>query len=563
MPKVLPLQDTFQGGEVTPKLFARTESEGYLTGLKTCENFVVLRHGPVESRLGTRYIDTIAGSTARIFSFIANANEYYTVVISDNLQMRIYDRAGVEHANSPIAHTYDAADIEAMQAEMPPGILDMYFVTPLVAPAKLVYDRATDVFTFAPVTFTGKPAEGVDGVTKPDNNWPESITFFQGRSWWGSTPTTPETFWASKSGLFENLTPGSADDDGMEFTMNRKGRIEWMEGIKNLIVGTASGEFIVTSDGAVITPSDVAVEQQSANGSRSTQAQPIGVMALYVSPDGSKLRDMTYRWTESGWVSRDLSFTSEHFAVEGAFSRISYARDPESFIWLNSSSGSLYGCTFEPELKIMAWHRHVTNGEFLDTSCPIFDGKAEPHHLIKRNIDGGDVIYLERFDDYRLDANDYYSGAATTAVSAPHLANETVSVLADGAVHPDITLDGSGNGTIQFAASEIVVGFSFTAKMETLPADFGAQAGSAIGSIKHWNRIFVRLKDSAKPKINGVRPPDRSPATPMNTPEPVASEDVDVRNLGRDRAAIVTVEQDLPLICTVLGIFGEISQSHI
>lgn len=50
------IQRTFAGGELAPALHARADQVKYLTGLRTCRNFMVLRSGGVANRPGTRYV---------------------------------------------------------------------------------------------------------------------------------------------------------------------------------------------------------------------------------------------------------------------------------------------------------------------------------------------------------------------------------------------------------------------------------------------------------------------------------------------------------------------------
>ena len=49
----------------------------------------------------------------------------------------------------------------------------------------------------------------------------------------------------------------------------------------------------------------------------------------------------------------------------------------------------------------------------------------------------------------------------------------------------------------------------------------------------------------------------------MGISQPPISQDIDVRDLGWDQGAQITVEQDLPRPLTILGIFGELSQEAI
>lgn len=50
------LQRSFAGGELSPALAARADVAKYQSGLRTCRNFVVQRHGGAANRSGTRFI---------------------------------------------------------------------------------------------------------------------------------------------------------------------------------------------------------------------------------------------------------------------------------------------------------------------------------------------------------------------------------------------------------------------------------------------------------------------------------------------------------------------------
>ena len=117
----------------------------------------------------------------------------------------------------------------------------------------------------------------------------------------------------------------------------------------------------------------------------------------------------------------------------------------------------------------------------------------------------------------------------------------------------------SGALTLNYTAEEIQVGLKYVSKLT--PTRHGANAGSGttLGKFKRWNEIFVRLEKSAIPKINGQRPPVRSPSTTYGNEEPVVSEDINVRNLGYDRDGRINIEQDLPLAFHIVSIFGTLS----
>jgi hypothetical protein len=76
------IQRSFAAGEIAPALTARADTTKYLTALKTCRNFLVLRSGGVGNRPGTKYCATTKNGTLHSkllpFCFPA-ANQSYVI----------------------------------------------------------------------------------------------------------------------------------------------------------------------------------------------------------------------------------------------------------------------------------------------------------------------------------------------------------------------------------------------------------------------------------------------------------------------------------------------------
>ena len=53
MPKVTPLINSFNAGEVSPKIEARSDIEKYFSGCKTLENFIPLVEGGAKRMPGS------------------------------------------------------------------------------------------------------------------------------------------------------------------------------------------------------------------------------------------------------------------------------------------------------------------------------------------------------------------------------------------------------------------------------------------------------------------------------------------------------------------------------
>lgn len=71
------IQRSFAGGEIAPELGARADMVKYMTGLKTCRNFIVQKHGGVANAPGTRFIAEVRNSSkGRLVPFGSYALEF-------------------------------------------------------------------------------------------------------------------------------------------------------------------------------------------------------------------------------------------------------------------------------------------------------------------------------------------------------------------------------------------------------------------------------------------------------------------------------------------------------
>lgn len=74
-------QISFAGGEISRAIWGRTDLVKYAAGLKTCKNFVVLAHGGVENRPGTRFVAETKyhDKKCRIIPFEFSATQTYAL----------------------------------------------------------------------------------------------------------------------------------------------------------------------------------------------------------------------------------------------------------------------------------------------------------------------------------------------------------------------------------------------------------------------------------------------------------------------------------------------------
>lgn len=473
-----------------------------------------------------------------------------------------------------------AARIENIQWAMAPGGNPaLYLAHPTVEPHSLVLTISTNEWDFFPIPFTNPIPEWQDG------NWPRAITFFGQRSWWGGVTSSPEKFWGSTVGGYIDFDFGSSQaDEAIVYEIARRGDILFMSGAKELIIGSENSEYLVISEGPVLKPGDIEVKQQSSYGSFFGTYEQSGDRILYVSATGTKLRTMAYEWTKDAWVSVDMAWPSEHL-TRGVVTQMAYQFDPQQVIWMITAADQLISCSYDREQGIIGWAQHGRNvlaipGDelpgFSEGVIPgPFNGEAATWGGIAVStvfgvnrlwaaieyIDGTETrrIALVRLDNKStMDGFVKFVSATPTNIvtGLGHLEGLEVGVLVDDAVDPLNTVVG-GQIETQHEGLIFHVGLTNTAYLKTLPKEGGNQAGSAQGAKKRDPYIFVRVNRSSRPFINGKRPSDRTPSTPMDTAEPLRSEDIRITDLGWDRTAQIEIWENLPLPLTVIGIFGK------
>jgi hypothetical protein len=142
-----------------------------------------------------------------------------------------------------------------------------------------------------------------------------------------------------------------------------------------------------------------------------------------------------------------------------------------------------------------------------------------------------------------------------------HLEGQTVQVLVNGASEPDKLVSG-GQITTE-ADGEAIVGLQFNAHARTLRREGGNPAGTSQSSLMGFSSVHLRLNDSAVPMVDGQRPADRDPNTPMNQPEPRITGDSVTVDLGADSKGQLDIVQDKPLRTEIVAIFGKLRSSTL
>ena len=465
------------------------------------------------------------------------------------------------------------------------------------------------------------------GAWSGTTGYPSSSTFYQQRLCAANATDKPQTFWASQTSDFENHAPDSPnagtstwagtveDDDALDYTISADdvNAIRWMSAGKGtLVIGTASGEWTVSSAGAVITPSDIAVDPATSHGSAQIEPLRVGNTILLVQRGKRKVREFTFSFEVDGYVAPDMTRLAEHITRNGIV-EMSYAEEPDSLAWAVREDGVLLSMTYRREEDVVGWNRHIIGGSFgsgiaVVESVAVIPGangagqvktsenRAEVWLTVKRTINSTTKRYVEVMegifegplkDDYAttalwrtamLDAQKdvyfadsiitYDSTATTTITGLSHLEGETVKVLTDGAVHTDETV-ASSQITLDTSSSVVQVGLGYTHRIKGLKIEGGTAAGTAQGKKKRIYGLTFAVLDAmtmsyGPAKDDLIEIDFRIVSDPMDDPAPLFTGEKFVEFEGDwESDPRIVVESDDPVPFTLLAIMPETDVKEI
>jgi lysophospholipid acyltransferase (LPLAT)-like uncharacterized protein len=402
-----------------------------------------------------------------------------------------------------------------------------------------------------------------------------------------ATLSQPQTVFFSKSGDYENMDANIggtvADDDAIIYTIasNQVNAIRFMSASRTLIIGTAGGEFTVTGggDNNAITPTNIMIKKQSNHGAANIDAVAVANATLFVQRAKRKIRELAYNFDVDGYTAPDLTILAEH-VTEGGIIEMAYQEEPLAIIWCVRNDGELVALTYQREQQVVAWHRHVFAGAFGSGNAvcesvaviPTEDSEYELYMIIKRTINGATKRYVEFLNTFDFDESDNtsfnfldsqlsYSGSSATTISGlDHLEGQEVSILADGATHPNKTVS-SGSITLDRAATKVKVGLGYTSLLKTMRIDAGAQNGTSQAKTKRIYEVTARLYESVGveigPDLNNMeRVPFRTSSDPMDQGIPPFTGDKEVEFRGDyDTDGFMIVRQTQPLPLTILSLY--------
>jgi len=451
-------------------------------------------------------------------------------------------------------------------------------------PAKQGYAKIT-VFTSttqvtATVVHTLSGSSATDnwaiGAFSTDAGFPRAIVFHESRLFLAGTNKQPRNVWGSVIEDFENMESDEEDDSALDIpVLVIKGTpIVWLASEDVLAAGSSDGIVKISASGdSTITPDNLSAKRQSSVGASSVSPANIGSFIYYVQSDSKTLREFKFEFESDRYISLNMSLTADDLMSAGV-KRIAYQQSPDSILFCVLNDGKMVTFTRERNQEVMGWATSETDGNFKDIVVIPQSSFDEVWLVVERTIDSVTRKYIEylendvfgtQADEFFVDSGLKYDGSATDEIRGiEHLEGKEVSILVDGAVHPNKTVT-DGMVTLDYEGEKVICGLPYVSTLKTLRVDAGSSIGSAQNKTKRINKVMARVWDSLGMKAGSPDKQDpvvfRTPNDLMNNPPELYTGDKEIQHPGGyDREGQVVIIQDQPLPLNISAVVIELTE---
>lgn len=628
MTRIRQTKTNFTSGEVSDDLLGRGDLRAYQNGALELRNLFIFPTGGVTRRAGLRYMDTVAGDGRLIPFEFNTQQTYLVVLTSNQIAVYLDGALVETLVSpwpindiSQVTWTQSADTLLLVHPNFLPKRLirnelgsfvleDWIFftdsnvirqpyykfaksdvtLTPSGLSGSITLTASSDVFApghagtrlrisgqeveitsyDSPTVVSATTVEDL-GAVDPTIDWeeqafssvrgyPSSVAFHQDRLVIGGSRDLPNRLWFSRSGDLFNFDLGTGlDDEAIEFAI-LSDQVNAIRGIfsgRHLQVFTSGAEWMVTGD--PLTPETVQLNRQTRVGSVIERYIPpvtVDGATLFVARNKKEMREFLYTDIEQAYQATDIALLSRHIIKEPIDQDFDASR---RLLFIVREDGQFATLTMYRAEQVAAWTLHETLGRVRSVSV-VGDNV---YLLVERN---GSYM-IELFDD-ALNLDSALTGEVATPTQTwsglDHLEGQSVSIIADGVVQDDQTVNG-GSVTLNNPASTVEIGLSYTHVIKPLPP--AASGQSLSGRKLRLIEVLFRFEDTQALRLDVGRglkdvPLKQIGDTPvLNAPPPMVSEDIRVRALGwqQDNTdSLWRVEQSVPYPFTVLSVTTEL-----
>ena len=438
----------------------------------------------------------------------------------------------------------------------------------------------------------------------PTYGFPTSVVAHSERLFWGgqvgSKTKNANVVWGSAMGYPEEMMEipladdpsftTYASDNSRPFTFyptaSEGSRVRCLAGSKSLFIGAEKNEIVGRGIQNAIGPNDITLDSSTSFGASTVQPVKADSYTTYVQRDGKTIRDIIYSYENEQYKAVDISFFSDSLFIGKTIKQlVSGIVNGTTVMLARLSDGSLVMGSLDRDQGVVAWGSLVVGG----TNVTVVHMAVVPSAnsdlsdgiflLVRRLINGVYKVYLEKMAAiyeastytsgsgnffYYMDSLRIVSSPGSAAISAPHLAGETVHVFGDGNYLGTKVISSGGSLVLDAVYSEVIFGLGYSHRLVPAPIKTNTQFGNSSGMIhkvsslyiNFWNTIAATYGDPERNEFYDIE--FRSSTVVASTSIPLFTGEKRVQfPPGYSREKQVEIKGSLPFPCNVLSIVAE------
>ena len=346
-----------------------------------------------------------------------------------------------------------------------------------------------------------------------ENNYPQSVAFFEQRRVYAGSYDSPNYVWMSKNEDDTDFRTAEDDGDVLDTTgisyplSNVNATIRWVAPAKALTIGTDNGIYKLTANEytAAISPKNIRIELEDPEGAK-TPPTFVGSAVFFADISGARLLEFVYDVNVQATNTNDITKLVYPIFLNDPIIRIEYAHTPQPRIWCLTAGGDVYCLTHHKKEDFYAWSKLEVAGEVKDI-CVLRKGYlAAGEDQLWITVKNGNRYDYEVMAPYYRDVTDDRdiksgalfldshirfpdTGSATTAVadsldvSARYAEGDVVRVVSDGVDRGNYTVGASGLLDVTGLTKDdhVLVGISYTGYIGLTVNTWATQMGSSYG----------------------------------------------------------------------------------
>ena len=413
--------------------------------------------------------------------------------------------------------------------------------------------------------------------------YPEEISFFQNRIYFGRTTSLPSGLWGSNYNGYNSSIFNFDDSDVLDTNAistvlqgnrNKSTVIQHIVGFKTLLVFTTSGMYSTSllSESPIVPTNVSFINPQTSDSANDVYPLIFDNDVVFFSKGGRKVKTANIAEPTQHYQTKNISVLAPHL-VDSPYSAAvfenSSTKDGSWLFMVNTGDSNLSDDTSMdgalsiyqsvPEQEITAWSLATTDGKFRH----VVSDEDTVYFIVERVINGNTRLFIEQlsFTAYTDAALIKTQASSTTVSGLGYLEGKTVRVRGKNAAMSGMTVMesktvSSGSITVDFAVTEVEVGLNWTPLICPLPLNIPTQMGNNLYMPKSISSMYVDFYQSLGIEVDGTELQGLiSGDDTLDNPPTPQTNFLEVSPMsGWDPSEEILITQSDPLPMTLIGL---------